>query len=192
MEQTKIYTVPRELSLRDSSAEVIGRTTDPTKKRVLMELDRLMIQERGRMIMDLSHPLHPRLVPAVGAGQVEVLHPPIELARTALERMVETMQNVHLKEPQRGLTNHPCDFTEATLLAAFQGPEIPRQMLRLQAAQGVVRRGVIPKGLIVTRHFSPELDLALLAVRKMFGSDGDHLEDGEDYHYEGFFPASAW
>lgn len=194
METSKIYRVSPDLADPNKKEAVIGRSTDPAKRRVLSELDRLMQEERGKRVIDIRNPFHPHLISNVRAGTVEVVHANIESIRAMLDNLLEAMQHVHRK--QQGIeqsATSPSDFTENCLVAGFIGSEVSNNMLRLQLEQERARKSAIPGGLIVTRHFSPELDLALLAVRRMYGSDGDHIEHPEEqYHYEGFFPASAW
>lgn len=169
---------------------VIARSTNPFKRRVLTELKDLPDAEIGREV-DEAHPLHPFLRKAIAESHVRILQAGVPGLEQLLGHMIAEMRNVHIQEPEyQG--NFPSDFNGTCLIAGVVGPEAMDSRDQLRRIHREARTEAMRNGLMVARHFSNRDDLALLAVRRMLGPDGQHLSAASRNNYEGFFARSAW
>lgn len=186
--QLKPFLVHPELET--AGAKVLDRSTDPKKRRILSEILELMELEKDYGLYE-RHPLHPFLRTAVRESNVRVVGATAPELEQVLRNLVGEMRGVHLAEPQYE-GNHPCDFDETCLMAGILGPEVQTFKRKITAVQGQANEKAVPKGLVVARHFSPTEDLALIAVRRMSGPDGQYLSGPIRSHYDDFFAKAAW
>ncbi len=184
----KTYLVPPDLVLPGGNA--IARSTNPFKRRMLTELKDLADAEIGTGVEE-AHPLHPFLRSAIAQSHVQILQAGVPGLEELLDNMLAQMRNVHIREPNyKG--DFPSDFDDTCLIAGIVGPEAVHSRDQLRRIHGHARTEAMKSGLMVARHFSDADDLALLAVRRMLGPDGQHLSGGSRSRYEDFFARSAW
>ncbi len=170
-------------------SQLLRQPMHPLKHRVLTEVGGLVDKSRVLDARSEFLELHPSIAEAIREKSLRISVTTQDNAGELIDSFIGEMKNAHLKRPnQKG--EHPCDFTEMCLVGGLVGQSNSRE--EIQDLTGHFRTKVMPNGLIVASHFSVEEDLVFVAVRRMFGQDGQHLSGSQRSSYENFFASSAW